>query len=146
MMVRLVTHAANQAHQAVGIGFVHLTMTQGLARGSELIAGGDDGDPEARPYRNGWMAHGGAEADLRRREVISGEQASGPFAQVLALLPNESSADGCGQGHHAVSDFAALDREDGIGAGGIGAPVMMRTACPGSSGAMSSCAAAATVL
>ena len=74
------------------------------------------------------------------------EQACGPFAQVLALLPNESSTDGCGQGHHAVSDFAALDREDGIGAGWHRGAGHDAYGMSGSSGAMSSCAAAATVL
>ena len=53
MVVWFVTHAANQAHQAVGIGLVHFAMPQGFTCGTEFVAGGDDGDPEARPYRDG---------------------------------------------------------------------------------------------
>ena len=116
MVVRLVTHATNQPHQAMGIGLVHFAVPKRFTCGTEFVAGGDDGDTEACPYRDGRMAHGGAEADLRRREVGSGKQACGPFAQVLALLPNESCTNGCGQGHLAIPDVAALDGEDGVSA------------------------------
>ena len=145
MVVGFVTHAANQPHQAMGIGLVHFAVPKRFTCGTEFVAGGDDGDTEARPNRDRRMAHGAQRPTFAGVRWAPANKPAAPLRD-SRLASERILTNGCGQGHLAIPNVAALNGEDGVTPGGIGAPVMMRTACPGSSGAMSSCAAAATVL